>query len=230
MIRPILAASVATLILATPALAETRDYDVSSFTAIDVSAGIDVSFETGQSQSVSVENSKGDFGDIIVEVRGDTLVLKRPNRGLSWAKRERYSVAVSAPTLSVLDVSSGADAIGSGLSGREVSISTSSGADANVVDIVAENVSLSSSSGSDLKASGTCDHVEADSSSGSDIEARELICKSADADASSGSDIEIYASERVDADASSGADVDVFGGPTQTQIDKSSGGSVSISG
>ncbi len=230
MIRPLIAAAAVTLALALPALAETRNYDVPSFTGIDVSAGIDVTFETGSAQSVSVENSNGKFGDIIVEVRGDTLILKRPRRGLSWGKRQRYTVTVSAPILSNIEASSGADADGSGLSGAEVTISTSSGADANVSAIEAGNVSLSSSSGSDLKASGTCDQITADSSSGSDINAKNLHCVTGYADASSGSDIEIYASERATAEASSGADIDVFGGPEVTDIDKSSGGSVNIRG
>ena len=227
MIRISLAASTAAFILAAPAMAESRDYDVSSFDGIEVSAGIDVNFETGGGQSVSVENKDGNFDDIIVEVRGGKLVLKRP-RQIGWGKRPRYAVTVSAPILSSVEVSSGADAIGSGLSGEQVRIETSSGADADITGIDAVNVSLASSSGSDLNASGTCDGVTADSSSGSDIEAGDLHCRIGAADASSGSDITIYASESVSADASSGADIDVLGGPTDADIDKSSGGSVHI--
>ncbi len=227
MIRIILAASTAALILAAPAMAETRNFDVSSFDGLEVSAGIDVNFETGGSQSVSVENKDGDFDDIIVEVKGGKLVLKRP-RKIGWGKRPRYNVTVSAPSLNSVEVSSGADVTGSGLSGERVRIETSSGSDADISGIDAVNVSLHSSSGSDLDASGTCDSVTAHSSSGSDLEAGDLVCRLGEADASSGSDLTIYASESVDADASSGASVNVRGGPTDADIDKSSGGSVRI--
>ena len=227
MIRIILAASTAAFVLAAPAMAETRNFDVPSFDGLEVSAGIDVNFETGGGQSVSVENKNGNFDDIIVEVKGGKLVLKRP-RKIGWGKRPRYNVTVSAPSLNSVQASSGADVTGSGLSGERVRIETSSGADADITGIDAVRISLDSSSGSDLDASGTCDSLTADSSSGSDIEAGNLICRIGAADASSGSDITIHVTEAVSAEASSGAGIDVYGGPTDADIDKSSGGSVHI--
>lgn len=229
MIRTLTAASVAALCFAAPALAETRTYDVGAFTGLEVSAGINVNFETGQARSVSVRNAKDNFDDIIVEVKGDTLILKRP-RKIGWGKRTRYTVTVSAPSLDRVEASSGADVTGSGLSGDEVSISSSSGADATITGIDAQTVRLESSSGSDIEASGTCDRVIADSSSGADIEAGDLVCRIGDADASSGSDITIHVSESINADVSSGADIDVYGQPEARNTDKSSGGSVNFKG
>ena len=227
MVRTLIAASAAVLIFAAPALAEIQNYDVAAFDGIEVSAGIDVNFTTGGTQSVSVENKNGNFDDIIVEVRHGKLVLKRP-RKIGWGKRPRYNVTVTAPSLNSVEASSGADATGSGLSGDQVRIETSSGADADITGINAVHIALGSSSGSDLNASGTCDSLTADSSSGSDIDAGDLHCRIGAADASSGSDITIYVTEAVAADASSGGDVNVYGGPTDADIDKSSGGSVHI--
>ncbi|MDJ0919556.1 MAG: head GIN domain-containing protein [Henriciella sp.] len=229
MMRSILAVSISSFFVLGAAQAETRTYDVESFTAIDVSAGLDVVFETGAAQSVQVESESGDFDDIKVLVNGDTLVLSRAKQvNWSWGQRESYLVTVSAPVLSSIDASSGADVKGSGLTGSTVRIDTSSGADADITGIEADEVQLESSSGSDLTASGTCGKVIAESSSGSDIMARNLICTSGEADASSGSDITIHASDSVYADVSSGADVTVHGSPANTDVDKSSGGSVNI--
>ncbi|MEO0551003.1 MAG: head GIN domain-containing protein [Pseudomonadota bacterium] len=229
MIRSTLAVSVTSLLLIGVAAAETRTYTVDSFTAIDVSAGLDVVFETGTAQSVEAENKTGDFDDIKVTVKGDTLVLSRAKKtNWGWNRRESYRVTVSAPVLSSIEASSGSDIKGSGLTGDTVRIDTSSGADADVTGIEADEVQLESSSGSDLKAAGTCGKVIADSSSGSDIMARNLICASAQADASSGSDITLHATDALYADVSSGADVTVFGAPADTNVDKSSGGSVNI--
>lgn len=231
MIRSILCAAMAATILTTAAHAETRSYDVSSFTGIDVSAGLNVTFTTGGPQSITVENTKGDFSDISVEVKGDTLMLKRKKKNWGWGKKRlRYNITVSAPVLSDIEASSGSDITGSGLSGIEVSIDTSSGADATVTNVDAVTVYLDSSSGSDLNVSGKCTTVRAESSSGSDIEAGDLVCQSGRAEASSGSDITIHTTERVSADVSSGADVNVRGGPTEVDTDKSSGGSVNIRG
>lgn len=231
MIRCFSVASLVALGLAGAASAETRTYDVGAFTNIDISAGLDLAFEAGGAQAISVENDTGDFSDIDVFVRGDTLVLKRKKNNWGWGKRRlRYGITVSAPQISGVEASSGSDVSGRNMSGSDVRIEVSSGADVTVTGVDGGTVSIETSSGSDANVAGTCETVRADSSSGSDIEARDLICQNGYADASSGSDIAIHASSSVSADASSGADIDVYGNPTDVDSDKSSGGSVSIRG
>lgn len=228
MIRLLSTASLATFALAGLAHAETRTFDVGSFTNIDISAGLDLDFQAGASQSVTVENAKGDFSDIEVFVRGDTLVLKR-KKNMSWGqKRQRYGISVTAPVISGLEASSGSDASGSGMTGETISIEVSSGADVSVNGVDGGTVRIETSSGSDATVSGACTTVRAEASSGSDIEARDLICQNGEADVSSGSDIAIHVTGSVRADASSGGDVDVYGGPTDVTTDKSSGGSVNV--
>lgn len=229
MIRTLTTASLVALGFAGLAAAETRDYDVGNFSKIDVAQGLDVDFQAGAPVSVAVENNKGDFSDIDVSVRGDTLVLKRKKNNFGWGKkRQRYGITVSAPQISGLEASSGADISGQGMSGDHVRIDVSSGADVSVTGVDAGKVTIETSSGSDATVAGRCVTVSAESSSGSDIEARELICQHGEADASSGSDITIHASTSLSADVSSGADVTVYGGPSDVDSDKSSGGSVTI--
>ncbi|MHA7898549.1 MAG: head GIN domain-containing protein [Henriciella sp.] len=232
MIRTFTAAGLVALGLAGTASAETRTYDVGAFTNIDISAGLDLTFEQGATQSVTVENTKGDFSDIEVLVKGDTLVLKRKkNNNWGWNnRRERYGITVTAPTISGVEASSGSDVSGRGMSGERIFIDVSSGADVTVTGVNGGVVSIETSSGSDASISGSCTTVRAESSSGSDIEARDLICQNGEADASSGSDISIHVTGSINADVSSGADVDVYGSPTDVTTDKSSGGSVSIRG
>lgn len=231
MIRTFTALSLAAFGLVGVASAETRSFDVGAFTAIDVSAGIEVVFEAGPAQSIQVENKQGDFSDIQVLVRGDTLMLKRKKQNWGWnTRRLGYSVTVTAPQISGLEASSGSDVAGTGMSGDEIRIDVSSGADVSVASLNGGTVSIKTSSGSDAAVSGTCTTVRAAASSGSDLTARDLICENAEADASSGSDISVHATTRLDADASSGADIDVYGSPTEVNTDKSSGGSVSLVG
>ena len=231
MIRPLSVTGLVALGLVGTANAETRNYDVGAFDAIDISAGLDLSFETGTAQSVSVENTKGDFSDIDVLVRGDTLVLKRKKQNWGWNNRRlKYSITVTAPQISGVEASSGSDVSGSGMSGEQVFVDVSSGADVSITGIDGGTVTVETSSGSDATVSGTWLTVRAESSSGSDLTARDLICQDGYADASSGSDISIHVTGSVNAEASSGADVDVYGSPTDVVTDKSSGGSVKIRG
>lgn len=231
MIRIITAASLFALGLAGAASAETRSFDVGAFTEIDISAGLDLSFEQGATQSITVENKKGDFSDIAVDVKGNTLVLKRKKNNWGWGrKRLRYAITVTAPEIRGIEASSGSDVDGRGMSGQDIFIDVSSGADVTISGVDGGTVSIETSSGSDATVAGQCVSVQANSSSGSDLEARDLVCEEGEARASSGSDLSIHVTKRVEANASSGADVEVYGGPTDVDSDKSSGGSVSVRG
>ena len=121
MIRTFTAASFLALGLAGAASAETRTYDVGAFTDIDISAGLDLKFETGAAQSITVENRNGDFSDIDVLVKGNTLVLKRVKNNWGWGrKREQYGITITAPVISSVEASSGSDVSGRGMSGDSV--------------------------------------------------------------------------------------------------------------
>ena len=134
MIRTLTAASLVALGLAGAASAETRTFDVGNFTKIDISAGLDLEFQEGAAQPVTVENRKGDFSDIDVVVKGDTLVLKRKKNNWGWGrKREQYGITVSVPMVSAIEASSGSDVSGRGMSGQSIFIDVSSGADVTVI-------------------------------------------------------------------------------------------------
>ncbi len=227
--------ALATLVLGTvlvlPAAGETRTYDVADFDAIDVSAGIEVTFETGVPTSVIVENEDGDFDDIIVESKNGTLTLKRPRR-MGWGRgqRDSYSVSVGTERLSEIEASSGSRVTGNGLSSNGLTLDVSSGAEMTIGGIVAGKVTTSASSGSRMELEGTCDTMVADASSGLSIAASDFICNALEADVSSGASIRAHASDRVDAEASSGGSVRVKGAPANVTTDKSSGGSVRVTG
>jgi len=231
--------SIAALLAASAALAlptlmpassdEPSDWsNLPAFTGIKASRGVDVEFTTGGPQSVQAEAIRGDLEDLEIYVDDDFLVVRRKDKnGWNWGgNRDKFLVTVSAPQLSDVIASSGADVDGSGLSGDLVGVDSSSGADIDVTDISAGEVRAEASSGSGISISGTCDSLRAESSSGADIDAGNLICDDVRADASSGSDIEAYATRSLRADASSGADIDVGGSPSVVDVDKSSGGDV----
>ncbi|WP_139792346.1 head GIN domain-containing protein [Henriciella litoralis] len=228
-LKSLLAATTTLAVFAAPAIAETQTYSVATFDEIDVSSGINVIFEIGDTQSVEVENDKGDFSDIVVDVDEGALVLKRPKKfKMGFGKRRTdYTVRVVATSLNGIEASSGASAEGSGLTG-DVDVGVSSGASAAISDIRADELEVEASSGSDVELSGTCVEIDADASSGADLDASGVQCERLTADVSSGASIRAYASKSVNADASSGGSVRVSGGATDVTIDKSSGGSVTV--
>jgi len=231
MLRQTIAAASVAALLAAPALAETKSYDVPAFTGIDVSSGLTVEFTEGSAQSVVAENEDGAWDKLVIEVKDDVLYVKRPRKMGGWGRnKQKFTVTVTAPQLSYLDTSSGSTVSGSGLSGDEVTIDTSSGSTVKVSGIDAGDLSIDTSSGSSVKLDGTCARVAIDTSSGSSVRAKDVVCQYATVDASSGSSVSISATQSVNADASSGSSVNVSGEPVNTEIEKSSGASVNIRG
>lgn len=191
-------------LVALPAFAETRTYNLSGFDRIDVSAGIDVTFSQGPF-SVRVDEPDGNFDKLIVEVRGNTLKIGRRNSWIDWRGVD-YSATVSAPNLIGLDVSSGASFEGYSLSLRDLSVDVASGAG--------------------VELSGSCASLQLDISSGARFEGEGLKCETASVDASSGANADAFATRSASGNASSGGSVTFYGQPAQLAKDTSSGGSV----
>ncbi|MFQ5562145.1 MAG: head GIN domain-containing protein [Parvularculaceae bacterium] len=195
-------------LLAGSASAETKSFDLPAFDEIDASAGVDVNVSVGGAQSVIAENENGDFDDLVLEVRRGELRASRKNKRFGFGKRERYKIVVTMPALEGIEISSGADADVTGVNADHFSIDGSSGADADIA--------------------GTCKTLDIDVSSGANINASDLICEVATVDVSSGGNAKIHATQRLNADASSGGHATVYGKPEYVDIDKSSGGGVSV--
>jgi len=227
--KPLAAAAIAAL-LAAPAFADTKTYDVPTFTGIDVSAGLTVEFTEGPAQSVTVENKNKAWDKIKVSVDDGLLVLERPKK-MGWGRnKERFLITVTAPELNYIDTSSGSEVFGTGLSGDSVTIDTSSGSTVKISGVDAGALSIDTSSGSSVTLDGTCSEVDVDTSSGSSVRAKDVVCQYATVEASSGSSVSISATQSLSADASSGSSVNVSGEPVNTEIEKSSGASVNVKG
>ncbi|OFW98572.1 MAG: hypothetical protein A3E78_00955 [Alphaproteobacteria bacterium RIFCSPHIGHO2_12_FULL_63_12] len=205
--RLLLTAATASL-LATPAFAETKTYDFDGFTRVSAAAGTSVTVTIGGDYSIVADSTAKGLERLRVELVGDELQIGRKHRTMSWGRSDEVRVRVTMPSVSGLDVSSGASLDAAGL-------------DAAALD-------LDASSGGSLDVSGRCDQLNVDVSSGGDIDAKTLLCRTANASASSGGAADIYASESVNGDASSGGSVEVSGNPKTVSKDTSSGGDVSV--
>ncbi|GAM99370.1 hypothetical protein U91I_03019 [alpha proteobacterium U9-1i] len=190
------------LTCATPALADVRP-NLSGFTKVDASAGMDVTVTVGSGFRVEVTGPGADR--VMTRVSGDTLHVE-PTPGMHWGRRPPSEIRVSMPTLTGLDASSGSDIHATGINGGDVTLETSSGAD--------------------ITAAGACRTLSAHASSGSDLDARGLRCESGSADVSSGADIILNVSGTLNVDASSGGGVTAIGDPRIGDISLSSGGSL----
>ena len=205
MMKPLI---VSTIFVATAYAAwadTTETYDYSGFDELDVSAGVEVTYETSNDYSVVAEFSEGGPEDMKIRQDGNRLHISRKMMS-GWGDTVRVTVRVTSPTLNAIEASSGSSIEATGINSEAFELKVSSGASAEL--------------------SGTCGDLKLKVSSGGDADAKDLHCRSLSATASSGGSADVYASESATGKASSGGSIDVWGTPPDRSANHSiSGGS-----
>lgn len=226
------AASAALLLLAAPALAETRTVDLPAFTALDISSGIDAIVTVGSPQSITVEaKDKRLLDDLQLKVDGNTLKAYYDWSFFdifTFGDRDQIKLTITVPALNKIEASAGSDVEATGVVGDALEFGSSSGADLILRAVDGKSIDLNASSGAGLKIDGSCIDGKANSSSGSDLDAEHLLCATMDANASSGSDLDVHASKSVKANASSGSDLTIYGNPAEVDQEASSGSDIKL--
>jgi hypothetical protein len=208
------------------AQADSEVRDLSGFTAIDVSGGVNVDIRIGDEFHVEVDSDE-DVADLITEVRGDTLHL-RVDRERFWnGGYDDYNALIVMPALDEVEASGGSDVrvIGT-VSGDEFDLNASGGSDIEI-DLAVDELDVSMSGGTDVELSGTANRATIRTSGGSDLDARDLQVKDAELRASGGADMAIAVLETLDARASGAADITYYGDPEVLDSDESGGSDIS---
>lgn len=207
------------------AQADSEVRDLTGFSGIDVSGGIDLDIRIGDEFHVEVEADDDDVEEILTEVRGDTLHL-RIDRDDFWNGFDDYSALIVLPALTEVEASGGSDVrvIGT-VTGAKFDLSTSGGSDIEI-DLAVEELDVSMSGGSDVELSGTANMATIRNSGGSDLDARDLRVNHAELRASGGADVAITVLETLDARASGAADITYYGDPEVLDSDESGGSDI----
>jgi hypothetical protein len=228
-------------LVAAPALAETRTYELAEFDSISIATGIEAVVEVGGTQSVSVEIDDPDlFDKLEIDVRGSTLrarielsfldnLLSGGVLGAIFADRAGIRMHITVPELTAVEASSGARVRVDAMQGADMRLDASSGAVIAIEEVNAAAVRADASSGAQLSVNkGSCESIDAASSSGAGIDLRGLECGDARARASSGAALRVFAADKIDAEASSGASIRIAGDPDNVRVQSTSDGSIEI--
>lgn len=199
---------------------ETQTRNVSAFTGIEVSDGLEVILEKG-AQNVRVEADDNLINDVVTEVSGSVLKIYFDGNSLNDSDIKVY---VTVDDLTEIRASASAEIKIEGIY-RTTSLKCTASSGAEIEgEIDAPEVVLTASSGSDIKLLGRARSVQATASSGSEIDAINLKAEDAEVTVSSGAKIEVFSSIRLNAAASSGGKVEYTGGATNLKVSESSGG------
>jgi hypothetical protein len=186
-----------------------QSYDFTGFDELDISAGVDVSFETAPEYSVIIDFEKGGPDDMKLRQDGSRLYIARKVVANWGDDKVRAKVRVTSPTMTEIEASSGSSIRASGLDS----------------DILV----LDASSGASIKADGKCGSLKIVANSGGSANGKQVTCQKVAANASSGGSVSASASLEAHSHTSSGGSVDIYGDPQQREQNKSmSGGSTSF--
>ena len=216
------------LLLSAHALAQEKESrPLSGFDAIEVGGGIDLLLRQGSSFAVEVQADDGELADIVTEVNGKTLQIRRKSsfNFFHWGD-QHGSVNVTLPTLVSLSASGGSDVTTQGtFTSDKLRVVASGGSDVEI-DVSAGTLDAETSGGSDLRLAGTARSASVRSSGGSDLNARDLTVDEADVQSSGGSDLAIAVREKIVGSASGGSDITYTGQPATVDVDTGGGAEV----
>lgn len=195
-----------------------------AFKGIAVSGGFELELRNGPVTDVTVESDDNIIKYIETSVHGD--ILKISLRNLHNFGDIHLKVYITAPEITSIKASGGAEVISKDLLKNEGSLAfTSSGGGSITAQVDAPEIRAETSSGSTIELSGKTRNYSAKASSGAALNTKELLCESTNITASSGASAHVHASLSLTAKASSGA-VITYRGNAALQKTTSSGGSV----
>lgn len=225
---------------------DTRQFDYSGFTRVEVGHAFDAEITQSDSFSISITADDNLFDYIVVTKSGSTLKidLRAGNSYLNVTKEAR----VTMPGLERLSLSGATRGTISGFSSTgDFNVSLSGASSLDMADIAAGNVNFDISGASrvtgDITAGGDADielsgasrvtlagsagDLRLDASGGSNAELDSFPVGDADVNLSGGSRATVNLDGRLDADISGGSHLDYIGQPTLGDLDISGGSSVS---
>jgi hypothetical protein len=203
----------------------TRERDVSYFSGITVSSGIDVLLKQGNKETITVEAEENLQQYIKTEVRDNNLrVYIEPNINIRFNGTKK--VYVTMKDINSIRTSSAGDVTGlTPINTNSLKLSTSSAGDIKL-EANASVVDIDISSAGNITLSGKADVLNAALSSAGDLEAYEMKVKEADVTVSSAGGARINVSESLTARSSSAGDIYYTGDPGFVSAHSSSAGGI----
>ncbi len=198
--------------------------DISGFTGVHLSSGIDVLLSEGEEFEVRVEADENLLDVIETELKGDMLVVGTDRVNIRKAKAKR--VHVTLPRLETLKITSAGDCEGqTPFHCDDLELIISSAGDL-LLEVEADRIDLDISSSGDARLSGKAEVFNVSLSSAGDLHAFDLVAGKVDVDVSSAGDARVHATEEISMSATSAGDIHYMGGARVVHSHKSSAGDI----
>lgn len=187
----------------------TRQFNVTSFSKVDISGAFVVRFRKGDTYKVVADGREDDMSDMDVRVNGNMLEVKIDRKGglFNWGNRKRVGLTITVPGIDELKLSGASKASLVGFGNYKNLDIDMSGACRTVFDGSVEKLSLDLSGASNAVLRGHVNELEADLGGASKIEATGLSVDKASVDASGASHANFGHVESLDSETSGASKV-----------------------
>ncbi len=200
--------------------------NVSGFTGVDVSHGIDLYLSNGP-ESVSVSASTTDLRDhIITKVVHGILKIYLEDDFNTGSGNTNMKAYVSISTLKSLGASGGSDIFLKGLiTAEDLRVELSGGGNLEG-KLNANRLNIEQSGGSSVELTGKVKDLNLESSGGGTLKGYGLVTDVAKINSSGGSDAELTVNKQISVESSGGGSVTYKGAATVVSVNSSGGGSL----
>lgn len=195
--------------------------NVSNFTGIDVSGGIDVYVRqdsSGYSVNVEIDNNLQPY--ILVSESGGILQIRQTENTSLNTTKDRIMVYVSGPAFKKLEASGACKIISEGMltSGDAFDINLTGASDAGI-ELKSPAVTVDLTGASTITLKGETKDLRIEGSGASHIKCFELLAENVDINLSGACSAEVFASVKLNADASGASNVRYKGNAAVTKDD-----------
>jgi hypothetical protein len=200
--------------------------NLSNFSAISVTSGIDLYINQGKTESVSVSAEKDKMDKIVTEVKDGTLNIYVENGKWNWFNwnNKPVKVYVTVKDLNSVSATGGSDVYSEKkLDLIKLKVSATGGSDIKL-EVDADEIVCQTTGGSDVSLSGTATVFKGSSTGGSDLKASELKSSYCSVSSTGGSDVYVWAEKEISISATGGSDV-YYKGAARVVKSSSTGGS-----
>lgn len=215
-----------------------KSSNLTGFTIVELNTSSDIKVTVGSGYSIEMVGDEERIANTILEVRGNTLKVKRKKGNFHYDDDQEMIINVNMPNIEAMRINGSGDAYiigvdndeldlninGSGdmvVSGetKALDISINGSGDINMDQVMGEAVEISINGSGDVEfIGGSCTTLEIDIHGSGDVEAKDLKCQDVNVDVSGSGDSVVYASNSITFDSHGSGEVDVYGNPA-TVID-----------
>lgn len=205
-----------------------RNYAVGGFNAIEVAGPYDVEVHTGGNPAVSATGPQKMLQHMVVEVRGDRLMIHPERQSgmfhMGWNYNGTVRVAVTVPQLQGANIAGSGDIRVNRVQGNafEGNVAGSGNLGVDQLDVQTLKLAIAGSGGAKA-ANGRAQFAKYEIAGSGDIDARGLQAQTADVSIAGSGNVVAHASTHADVSIMGSGDVEVMGGAKCTFSKQGSG-------